>query len=295
MEQERQVGRMKKWVWILAALMLCALLGLEIYRSNFRLTEAHIELSLEKITEPVRIVHLSDLHNAEYGENNEDLIGMVSEKQPDLIFFTGDLVTGSKKETDVAMDLVENLAKIAPLYISIGNHEQMHEGNFGSDLTGMLEARSARVMEFTYEDITVKGQQLRIGGISGYCLPDIYLKTGEANLRECQFLWEFQNTDRCKLLLAHMPCCWIRNDGISHWDADTVFSGHVHGGQIELPGIGGIYGPDMGLFPGPLAGAFPSADGKKTLVISRGLGNSLPVPRLGNPPQVLVVDLLSEP
>ena len=283
---------MKKRIWMLAALILCVLLGLEIYRSNYVLTEAHFEISSGKITQPVRIVHLSDLHNAQYGENNEDLIGVVAKQQPDLIFFTGDLVTGYKKETDAAMTLVEHLAKIAPVYVSVGNHEQRHEANFGSDLTGMLEFRGAKVVEFSYEDITVKEQNLRIGGISGYCVPDIYLKTGEANLAECEFLWDFQNTDRCTLLLAHMPCCWIRNDGISHWDADAVFSGHVHGGQIELPGIGGVYGPDMGFFPGPLAGLFPSGDGSKTLILSRGLGNSLPVPRLGNPPQVLTVDLV---
>ena len=283
---------MKKRIWIPAVLILCILLGFEIYRSNFRLTEAHYEISSEKLTEPVRIVHLSDLHNTEYGENNADLIAMVAEKQPDLIFFTGDLVTGYRKETDVAMDLVEQLVRIAPVYVSVGNHEQRHENNFGSDLTGMLEFRGAKVMEFSYEDISVKGQFLRIGGISGYCVPEIYLKTGDADLAECKFLWDFQETDRCTLLLAHMPSCWIRNDGISLWDADVVFSGHAHGGQVELPGIGGVLAPDMGLFPGRLAGLFPSSDGSKTLVVSRGLGNSLPVPRLNNPPQVLTVDLM---
>ena len=283
---------MKKRRWILIVLMLCALLGCEIYRSNFVLTEAHYEISSEKITEPVRIVHLSDLHNGQFGENNADLTAMVAALQPDLIFFTGDLVIGFEKETDVAMDLVEKLSKIAPVYVSIGNHEQQHENNFGSDLTGMLRYRGAKVMEFSYEDVTVKGQNLRIGGISGYCVPDIYLKTGEAKWTECEFLWEFQDTDRCSLLLAHMPACWIVNDGISRWDADLVFAGHTHGGQVRIPFVGGVAAPDMGWFPGWLEGLFPSRDGTKTLILSRGLSNSLPVPRLNNPPQVLVVDLV---
>ena len=283
---------MKKRIWILAALILCALLGLEIYRSNFVLTAAHYEISSEKLTAPVRIVHLSDLHNAEFGENNEDLVALVAAQQPDLIFFTGDLVTGFRKETDAAMNLVEQLGKLAPVYVSIGNHEQMHEKNFGSDLTGMLEFRGAKVMEFAYDDITLKGQNLRIGGISGYCVPDIYLKTGEANVAECEFLWDFQDTPRCALLLAHIPVCWILNDGISHWNADAVFSGHVHGGQVEIPGIGGVFAPDMGFLPGRVAGLFPSRDGAKTLVVTRGLGNSVALPRFNNPPRVLVVDLV---
>ena len=283
---------MKKKKWIVVLLCLCALMGLELYRSNRTLELEFEQVRVEKLTQPLRIVHLTDLHNSEFGNNNEKLISMVAVQQPDLILFTGDLVTGFKKDTAVAMNLVEELVKIAPVYVSVGNHEQQHENQFGSDLTGMLRYRGAKVMEFSYEDITLGGQELRIGGISGYCVPEIYLRTGEAKIEECEFLREFQDTDRCTLLMAHMPACWIRNDGISYWDADLVFSGHVHGGQFRIPWIGGVYGPDMGYFPGWLEGQHPSSDGSKTLILSRGLGNSLPVPRLNNAPQVLVVDLV---
>lgn len=289
---ERQVTGLKKRIWILAALAVCLLLGLELYRSNCCLTVEYETFSSDKITESIRIVHLSDLHNREFGENNRQLLDRVSGQKPDLILFTGDLVTGHIKETDTAMNLVEELVKIAPVYVSVGNHEQQHENNFGSDLTGMLNYRGAKVMEYSYEDVTVKGQNLRVGGISGYCVPEIYLWTGEAKVAECNYLKEFQDTSRCTLLMCHMPVCWIRNDAISYWDADVVFSGHAHGGQFRLPLLGGVCAPDMGLFPGRLEGQFPSRDGTKTMIISRGLGSSVPVPRLNNPPQILVVDLL---
>ena len=282
---------MKKKIWI-ALLCLCALLGLELYRSNRTLQLEYEQVQVEKLIQPLRIVHLADLHNSEFGENNQDLIDLVASQQPDMILFTGDLVTGWEKDTAVAMDLTEELVKIAPVYVSIGNHEQQHENQFGSDLTGMLRYRGAKVMEFSYEDITLKEQNLRIGGISGYCVPEIYLRTGEAKIEECEFLRDFQDTERCTMLMAHMPACWILNDGISYWDADLVFSGHTHGGQFRLPGIGGVYGPDMGWFPGWLEGQYPSADGSKTMILSRGLGSSVQLPRLNNPPQVLVVDLV---
>lgn len=282
---------MKKKIWI-ALLCLCALLGLELYRSNRTLQLEYEQVQVEKLTQPLRIVHLADLHNSEFGENNQDLIDMVASQQPDLILFTGDLVTGWEKDTAVAMDLTEELVKIAPVYVSIGNHEQQHENQFGSDLTGMLRYRGAKVMEFSYEDITLKEQNLRIGGISGYCVPEIYLSTGEAKIAECEFLRDFQDTERCTMLMAHMPACWILNDGISYWDADLVFSGHTHGGQFRIPLLGGVYGPDMGWFPGWLEGQYPSSDGSKTMILSRGLGSSVQLPRLNNPPQVLVVDLV---
>lgn len=282
---------MKKKIWI-ALLCLCVLAGLELYRSNRTLQLEYEQVQVEKLTQPLRIVHLADLHNSEFGENNQDLIDLVASQQPDLILFTGDLVTGWEKDTAVAMDLTEELVKIAPVYVSIGNHEQQHENQFGSDLTGMLRYRGAKVMEFSYEDITLKEQNLRIGGISGYCVPEIYLSTGEAKIAECEFLRDFQDTERCTMLMAHMPVCWIRNDGISYWDADLVFSGHTHGGQFRIPLLGGVYGPDMGWFPGWLEGQYPSADGSKTMILSRGLGSSVQLPRLNNPPQVLVVDLI---
>ena len=201
---------MKKKIWI-ALLCLCVLAGLELYRSNRTLQLEFEQVQVEKLTQPLRIVHLADLHNSEFGENNQDLIDMVASQKPDLIFFTGDLVTGWEKDTAVTMDLTEELVKIAPVYISVGNHEQLHENSFGSDLTGMLRYRGAKVMEFSYEDITLKEQNLRIGGISGYCVPEIYMETGEARIEECEFLRDFQNADRCTLLLAHIPVCWIRN------------------------------------------------------------------------------------
>lgn len=286
---------MKKKLWILAAVLcLCALLGWEFYRSNYRLTTRYYEAESDKINAPIRIVHLSDLHNAQFGENNEDLLALVRQQQPDLILFTGDLVTGRVKETHVAMDLVKNLAQIAPIYVSAGNHEQQHQSNFGSDVLAMLEHRGAGVMEYTYEDVTVKGQKLRIGGISGYCLPAVYLRTGEARRDDCDFLLEYQDTDRCTILMSHMPVGWMWNGGLDYWDCDFVFSGHAHGGQMVLPFAGGIYAPDMGLFPGTLEGTFSSADGTKMLILSTGLGNSVVLPRINNPPQIVVMDILPE-
>ena len=112
---------MKKKVWILAAALFCLLLGWELYRSNRVLTVEHEQISTELVTGKVRIVHLSDLHNAQLGENNEELLAAVSAQTPDLIFFTGDLITGSRKETDVAMDLVE----VAPSYDPTGCTERL--------------------------------------------------------------------------------------------------------------------------------------------------------------------------
>lgn len=284
---------MKRKICLLIGLLTALVLqGAEIFRSNFCLSTEYLQFPAEQIEEPLRIVHLSDLHNAVFGKNNADLLGAVAAQEPDLIFFTGDLVTGRVRQTDAAMNLVEELVKIAPVYISIGNHEQRHENHFGSDLTGMLEHRGAKVLEFEYEDVTLGGSTLRIGGLSGYCVPEKYLWTGEAKETECAFLKEMADTEAVTVLLCHIPASWIRSDAISYWDMDFVFSGHLHGGQWNLPLLGPVVAPDMGWFPERTDGVFSSGDGEKQLIVSRGLGNSLPLFRLNNPPQILVVDIL---
>lgn len=283
--------KFRRWAMLIAG-ALAVLLCVELYRSSHLLTVTNYQLRSSKLTAPVRVVQLTDLHNARFGPENASLLETVAEQEPDLILFTGDLVTGHVRETDTAMNLLEKLVEIAPVYVSVGNHEQLHQNNFGSDVTGMYAHRGATVLEYAWEDIEIGGQALRIGGVSGYCVPEIYLSTGEADPAECAFLADFQNTDRCKLLMAHMPLSWLWNDGISRWDSDFVFSGHAHGGQVVLPGFGGVYAPDMGFFPGDLEGIFPSADGQKHLILSTGLGNSSPIPRFNNPPQILVLDIV---
>ena len=285
--------RRRKWPVFLAVLgIVAALLLVELYRSGYRLRVDQYRVHSDKLTAPVRIVHLTDLHNAVFGPENVNLRTKIAEQSPDLILCTGDFVTGYIENTVTAQSLLEDLTQIAPVYVSLGNHEQMHEHTFGTDLTDLFSRTGATVLEYTWEDIDMKGQQLRIAGVSGYCVPGMYLSTGEADPEECAFLESFQATDRCTLLMAHMPLSWIQNDGISYWDADLVFSGHAHGGQVILPGIGGLYAPDMGLFPGQMEGMFSSGDGEKHLILSSGLGSSAPVPRFNNPPQILVLDIL---
>ena len=251
--------------------------------SRYCLTLRAYALRSEKLTAAVRIVQLSDLHSTDHGE---DLLDMVRAQNPDLIFFTGDLINRWDEDFSVALDVLRSLCDIAPVYVSMGNHEEHYEKDTAVDLRPIYEETGARVLDKDYVDVEVKGQALRIGGIFGYCLPNSEFS---ARAHESQFLYEFQDTERYTILLCHMPVCWLINDSLEFWDVDCVFSGHAHGGQVVLPLIGGLYAPDQGWFPGECSGHFET-DGKH-LIVSTGLGGTTPVPRFYNLPEVVSVVL----
>ena len=284
-----------KFKWVLILLFLISgSFSMFVCQSNYTMTISQYTLSTPKLAFPIRIALLADLHNSEFGRDNERLVHLVEKQRPDLILMAGDMLNGREDETRIAVRLVERLSSVAPVYMSYGNHEVTHEREFYRNLTELFEQAGAHVLDMSHEDVAVRGQMVRLGGIYGYCLPEKYLSTGEAKVWECSFLKDFQNTEYYTMLLSHLPTCWILNDNLDIWEIDCVLSGHEHGGQIRLPFVGGLYAPDRGFFPGRSAGLYHSENGKKTLVVSRGLGSGVAVPRFNNVPEIVVVDILPQ-
>ena len=287
--------RRKRWprvlLWLLAAALLAC--AASVYISYQVLTVSRYELHNEKLTGGVRLVLLTDLHNNSFGKGNRRLVETVRRQEPDLIVLCGDLVNRGEEDTSVAEELIRALIDIAPVYASYGNHEKDHETRFGSDFTALYTAAGATVLEGDWEDLTVNGQSLRLGGIYGYCLTDKILGPGDSRRWEAEFLQEMLDTDALTVLSCHMPVTWISYGGLDWWDVDVVLCGHAHGGQVRLPGIGGLYAPDQGWFPGREAGVYLSRDGERAMVLSRGLGSSpVGVPRFNNSCEIVTVDLL---
>ena len=282
----------RKWLALLLAAM--AVVFWCFYGSKYGLEVTNYVLSTPKLSAPVRIVQLTDLHNSEFGEANGRLTQLVRKQQPDIIVLTGDMLNGDEPETEIAEGLIRDLAQIAPVYASQGNHEKANRKLFGTDVQAMYERAGAVWLERTYEDIVVNGQVIRLGGIMGYCLSEKYLQTGEARRDEIRYLKKMQDTDAFSILLCHYPLCWIVNDNLEAWDIDCVFTGHVHGGQVRVPILGGVYAPDQGLFPGRECGLYYSLDRRRVMVLSRGLGSRGGVPRVNNVPEIVVVDILPQ-
>lgn len=246
-----------------------------------------VQADLEKA---IRIVHLTDLHGWEFGEGNQELAELVAAQEPDLILMTGDMLDRADENAAAACELIEKLAGVAPVYYGYGNHETAWERENGKNLEPELTAAGAVVLDWQYTDITVKDQSLRLGGYHGYYRrPHMHLDDPAQKAADTAFCDAFEDTDRFKILLCHIPTAWLDWGMIDDQNVDLVLTGHYHGGQIRLPLVGGIYAPYVGFFPPYTEGVF---EGKTaTAVLSTGLGSSPGIPRINNPPQMVVVDL----
>ena len=283
----RKVKR-KSRIWLIATVIVAALV-FWLWPRPLRATyyEANADVS-----EKLRIVQLTDLHGRQFGENNAELIALVAQQQPDLIFMTGDMIDRSTENLHPLCELVTVLGKIAPVYYSYGNHENEWMNTSGTDLGPLLTDAGARVLEMEYEDLTVKGQALRIGGYSGYYRTPVMDTDDEAErVARLAFSDDFENTERQKLLLAHVATSWTDWKRINDHEVGVVFCGHYHGGQVRFPLINrGLYAPYVGWFPKYTKGVFEGTCA--TCVLSAGLGSTPKIPRIYNPPEIVVTDLV---
>ncbi len=262
--------------------------------STYGLTVTHYEVSSDKIDAPLRIVHLTDLHNRVFGNGNIRLTAKVAGQEPDLILITGDLLNQNEERTDIAEKLIRDLVDIAPVYVSLGNHEVEYTERYGTDLPALYTEAGAVVLERSAEKIVVDRQELHLIGFYGYGMPARFFARNEGEEEEMLFLQEQEGQDAYSILLCHMPFSWLRLNALEEWHFDAVLCGHVHGGQIRFPGIGGLWAPDQGWFPGEDSGMYVSKDGTRFMELSRGLGNTEMIPRFNNIPEIVVLDLVPE-
>jgi predicted MPP superfamily phosphohydrolase len=238
-----------------------------------------------------KIVHISDLHNQSFGEGQSTLISFVKREHPDIIIVTGDLIDRRRTDIGVAMDFIRQAVNLAPVYYVTGNHEA--KSTSYRELSGLLHNAGVHMLDNRYESIKRNESGIRLIG-----LPDIShfgYDTAEAKAKaKARLLHMLKGltgggTGSLNILLTHRPELFGLFSGHG---VDIVLSGHAHGGQMRLPFIGGLYAPGQGIFPKYTSGIYRKGD--MSLVLSRGLGNSLFPLRIFNPPEVVVLTLKSE-
>ena len=212
-----------------------------------------------------RIAQVSDLHNAEFGNRNENLIGMLSQCDPDIIVLTGDLIDSRHTDIEVALDFASKAVQIAPVYYVTGNHEA-RVPEYEQLKTGLTDL-GVIVLENQKVQITKDGESITLMGIQDPSFRTDYL-FGDTESISRQAITALQNaSDGFTVLLSHRPELF---DLYVDTGVNLVFSGHAHGGQFRLPFIGGLVAPNQGFFPKYDAGQFNEEN--TTMIVSRGAG-----------------------
>ncbi|MBZ4222384.1 metallophosphoesterase [Bacillus wiedmannii] len=258
-----------------------------LYVQNNLISITEVKLTSSKIPSSFKgfkILQLSDLHNKKFGDNQDVLIQKVKSINPDIIAITGDLIDSKSYDPEVSMELIRELVKEYPVYFVTGNHEKW-SGKY-NDLEKELKQHHVTVLRNEHVSIQIGGQDIHILGID-----DPEFVTGnrdEGNVVKGEIIkakFEMQ-PDTYNVLLSHRPEFLTE---YADEQIHLVLSGHAHGGQVRLPFIGGLVAPNQGILPTYTTGLYEKQN--TSMVVSRGLGNSIIPQRIFNRPELVVVQL----
>jgi hypothetical protein len=284
-QKKFNIGHILKGFFVI--LLCCALAagGLIYYinytKNNYKIT--FYQLTSDKVSENLRIIFLSDVHLAEYGEDNERLLDDIKSLNPNLILLGGDLVTYSVEDYTSMLNLCADLTELAPVYGIMGNHEDEKIYLLNDDeLYDKFTATGAVFLQNQSATIEIGLNTVEIVGISGNAKSyELY-----GGRKEMEALSDEYNSYR--ICMAHIPALYLEE--LLPYSYDLALAGHTHGGIVRLPKLGGLYSVEEGVLPTYSGGEYTLENGSP-LIVNCGLGDSNNVPRINDPHEVVVIDV----
>ncbi len=285
----------EQMIAIIAAIVIAVtLLVLFVYKESTGFRVVHYSFVNEKLkSDSYRFALISDLHDCVYGDDNMPVMDAIEKEEVDAVFLAGDMVTSymePKYHDGNAIRFVKKLAEKYPVFYGIGNHEDKIRQN-QDDFSGMYEHLTEELAKAGLHILSDEKVSIEEAGIDVYGLDmehEYYRKLMTNRIPEDYLEKKLGSNDesRVSILIAHNP---EHFDRYALWKPDYVLSGHVHGGIINIPPLGGLISPQLKLFPKYDAGVF-TKDGS-TMILSRGLGShTIPI-RIFNKAEVIVVDI----
>ncbi|MCY6355824.1 metallophosphoesterase [Clostridium sp. ZS2-4] len=272
------------------SIIISICLGMFFYYQNNFIEVTSLQIKAKEIPQEFsgyKILHLSDLHNKLFGKNQKRLVEEIRKIKPDLIVFTGDIIDRRRYDERPSLILMNEIINIASVYYVTGNHE-MWSGKFDS-LEKKLKDIGVNILRNKQKAIRKGKSQIHIIGIDDPAASSSYNDEQVVIGKEIQQAIGKKYNNEYKILLSHRPEKFpiYRKNNIN-----LILCGHAHGGQVRLPFIGGIIAPNQGFFPKYTSGAYQN--GNSTMIVNRGLGNSLAPFRIFNRPEIVVITLHKE-
>lgn len=243
-----------------------------------------MKMRYEDLGGNIRAVHISDLHKRRFGKDNSRICRAAESERPDIIIISGDIITRTETDFTAVRNMLARLCRTAPVFMIYGNHEQSLPPEKEKEFLEAVGTSGAVLLRNRSVNISLKERNIKLFGLEESY--DTYKKNGGyRGLKKIvpadmeRYLGRRPEGE--VMLIAHNP---LFAEVYAEWGADTVFSGHVHGGAVRLFGIG-MLSPERKFFPRYSKGVYTV--GRMKMLVSAGLGKL----RLFDPPEIVVYDL----
>lgn len=251
----------------------------ELQISNYNIVDNKIPKKFNKY----KIAQISDFHNTKSSKLTNRLVKEIKKQNPNIIVITGDLIDSKKTDIDIAINFIKKIKGIAPIYFITGNHEA--NINQYEILEKKLKKENIIILDNKTVILENEGAKINLIGIND---PNMYFHPTASDKDKIKDELNESNYDKnnYNILLSHRP--ELFNTYVDN-ELDLILSGHAHGGQARIPFIGGLISPNQGLFPKYTSGKYKKDH--TTMIVSRGIGNSIIPFRINNRPELVIVQL----
>lgn len=275
-------------------LLFITVMVIMIYRDNNVLQVTRYKIKSDKIPanfHGFKILQLSDLHNKSFGKNNSALLEKIGRENPNIVVMTGDMINAKNPEIKVFLDMAKAISKEYDTYYIVGNHELAIPEEVLKKMISELTTFGVNVLNNEHVVLKKGKEYINLYGFWSYLLYNT--DTNSEHSSNGIFGFEQINGTLGKIddkayniLLTHNP---LNFQTYADWGADLTLAGHVHGGVIRIPFLGGLLSPEVKLFPKYDSGVYYM--NKKELIVNRGLGNSSSIIRVLNRPEISIITL----
>lgn len=256
------------------------------YKMNQEVQLTRYEYQSEKLPQGFdgyKIAVISDIHNSPY---TEEFISLLNEAKPDMLLFAGDMIQQPETNLNNVTEIIKSQADKIPVYAVFGNHEASNGSKIRSNIAKELRSAGANVMFNTGEEIVKGEDSIRLIGIEDANDEFIDEETLKKIRRHVNNITRSDNGDVFNILLYHRADVYPK---INDLPVNLILSGHLHGGIVRLPFVGGVFGKGETYFPEYTSGIYKEE--KTTMIVSRGCDYNPYKPRIFNPPEVVLVTL----
>ena len=276
----------KKIIIILIIVLALSLIVYYLYYENNTLQVSNYIVTSDSLPNEFnnyKIVQISDFHNTKSKKIHNSILKEIKNIKPNIIVITGDLVDANKTDINTAINFIKDIKDIAPIYYVTGNHEA-HIENF-TKLKDELVSNNVIILDSKVEVIKNNGDMINLVGLDDPSFNSDPYREDETVIKDELKMLTYDNS-KFTILLSHRP---ELIDTYAAENFNLVLSGHAHGGQIRIPFLGGLIAPNQGFFPKYTSGQIKK--NQTTMIISRGIGNSIIPFRINNRPELVVITL----